>query len=58
MDRVKRQLVHELAKYYRLETQSIDKEPVRSVTVSRTRDSKMCVLSPLLPFLELLAVLF
>lgn len=41
MDRVKRQLVHELAKYYNLETQSIDKEPVRSVVVSRTRDSKL-----------------
>jgi len=41
MDRVKRQLVHELAKYYHLETQSLDKEPLRSVIVARTRESKL-----------------
>lgn len=43
MDRVKRQLVHELARYYRMETQSVDKEPIRSVVVSRSRDSRVYV---------------
>jgi len=41
MDRVKRQLVHEMAKYYRFETQSLDKEPIRSVVITRTRDSRI-----------------
>jgi hypothetical protein len=41
MDRVKRMLVHELAKYYHMETHSQDKEPLRSVVVTRTRESKV-----------------
>ena len=41
MDRIERRIVHEVAKFYQLDTESFDKEPHRSVTVTKRKDSKM-----------------
>jgi predicted RNA-binding protein Jag len=41
MDRVQRRMVHEMAKFYNLDTESFDNEPNRTVTVTKRKDSKM-----------------
>lgn len=41
MDRVQRRMVHEMAKFYQLDTESYDKEPNRTVTVTKRKESKM-----------------
>lgn len=41
MQRIQRQIVHELAKAYNLESESQDREPNRSVIVTKRKDSRM-----------------
>lgn len=41
MDRIQRQIIHELAKHYNIETQSYDAEPLRNVVATRRKDSKL-----------------
>lgn len=41
MDRTQRRLIHELAKFYNLDTESYDKEPSRNVIITKRRDSRI-----------------
>ncbi len=40
MDRLQRQIIHELCKPYNLDSESMDREPYRNVIVTKRRDSK------------------
>lgn len=41
MDNLQRRIVHEIAKYYQIDTESFDREPVRSVVATRRKESKI-----------------
>jgi len=41
MDRFQRQLIHELAKFYKIDTESFDNEPQRNVVVTKRKDSRI-----------------
>jgi predicted RNA-binding protein Jag len=43
MDRIQRKLVHELVRYYNLDSESVNREPNRAVQIIKRKDSKVYV---------------
>lgn len=41
MDKIQRQIIHELSKYYNLDSQSCNIDELKKVVITKRKDSKM-----------------